>query len=364
MKNTIIRILLSLLTIVLVYIAVVLVHGTLTDYQPEAILPIDVEQSAESELITDSVLTFTIWNIGYGGLGAEADFFFDDGGFLFAGDNMVRPPRDLVEKYVNGATDFVQNTQSDFFLFQEVDVESKRSYFINQFEAIREALPDYAATFAPNYNAPRVPLPLLEPWRAYGKAYSGLGTFAKYQPVEAKRYQLPGSFAWPTRIFQLDRCVGLHRFKVDNGKELVVLNIHNSAHDSDGSLKRQEMAFIKDLVMQEYEKGNYVIAGGDWNECPPYFQYDGFMPGQGGDYFQYNIEPDFLPEDWQWVYDPTVPTNRKVADPLVMGETFMTLIDFFLISPNVRVLAVKGINQQFRYSDHQPVWMEVELVGN
>ncbi len=362
MKNTIIRIILSLLTIIFIYVAVVLVHGTITDYQPEEVLPIKIEQNTESELITDSVLTFTIWNIGYGGLGAEADFFFDDGGFLFAGSNMVRPSQNLVEKYVNGITDFVNNTQSDFYLLQEVDVDSKRSYFINQLEALRQKMPAYAATFAPNYKASRVPLPLLEPWRAYGKAYSGLVTFSAYQPVEATRYQLPGSFAWPTRIFQLDRCVGLHRFKVDNGKEIVVLNIHNSAHDTDGSLKRQEMAFIKELVTKEYEKGNYVIAGGDWNECPPYFRYDGFMPGQGEDYFQYNIEPDFLPEDWQWVYDPTVPTNRKAADPFVMGETFITLIDFFLISPNVRVKTVKGIDQQFQNSDHQPVWIEVELV--
>lgn len=361
MKKTIIRVLIGFFAIVIIYVVVVLIQGTLTDYQPEDTLPIAVTQNADKEVISDSVLTFMLWNIGYGGLGAEADFFYDDGGFLFAGNSMVRPTKELVEKYTNGALNLVKSTPADFYLLQEVDFNSKRSYFINQFEQMAAALPDYAATFAPNYNTPRMPLPLLEPWRAYGKTYSGLGTFTKYQPALATRYQLPGSFAWPVRIFQLDRCVGLHRFKVANDKELVVLNIHNSAHDSDGSLKRQEMDFIKNLVLQEYEKGNYVVAGGDWNECPPYFRFDGFMPGQGGDYFQYNIEADFLPEDWQWVYDPTVPTNRKAADPLVLGETFVTLIDFFLISPNLQVKQVKGIDQQFRNSDHQAVWMEVEL---
>ena len=67
------------------------------------------------------------------------------------------------------------------------------------------------------------------------------------------------------------------------------------------------------------------------------------------------------PADWQWVYDPTVPTNRKVRTPYVAGKSFITLIDFFLISPNVRARTVKGLDQQFRFSDHQPVWMEVEL---
>lgn len=359
--KTVKRILLGLVAIMLVYVAIVLIHGTITDFQPEAVIPLEIKHPSDSTVVEDSVLTFTIWNVGYGGLGAEADFFYDDGGFLFAGGNMVRPPQDLSKQYIDGSAEFVNTIQSDFFLFQEVDVDSKRSYFVNQFEKIQSNLPDYAATFAVNYNSPRVPLPLLEPWRAYGKTLSGLGTFSKYQPMEAVRYQLPGSFAWPTRIFQLDRCAALHRFKVNNGQDLVVLNIHNSAHDKDGSLKRQEMAFIKDLVTKEYEQGNYVIAGGDWNECPPYFEFDSFMPGQAGGYHQYNIDPEFLPADWQWVYDPTVATNRKVADPYQSGETFVTLIDFFLISPNVQVLTVKGINQNFAISDHQPVWMEIQL---
>ncbi len=355
------KLVLGVLLALVLYVAVVLLHGTATDFQPAAVIPLETAQEAKLNTIEDSVLSFTIWNVGYGGLGAEADFFYDDGGFLFAGGNMVRPPKDLVEKYVAGSVDFLQSIKSDFFLFQEVDEHSKRSYYLNQFDEMRAKLPDYAATFALNYNSPRVPLPLLEPWLAYGKTQSGLGTFSRFQPTEAIRYQLPGSFAWPTRIFQLDRCVGLHRFKVKNGKDLVVLNIHNSAHDKDGSLKRQEMAFIKNLVTKEYEQGNYVIAGGDWNECPPYFEFDTFMPGRGDEYFQYNIEAEFLPEDWHWVYDPTVPTNRKCADPYEKDKTFVTLIDFFLISPNVKVLSIKGLDQQFAFSDHQAVWMEVRL---
>jgi endonuclease/exonuclease/phosphatase family metal-dependent hydrolase len=140
-----------------------------------------------------------------------------------------------------------------------------------------------------------------------------------------------------------------------------VINIHNSAYD-DGSLKAQQMVFLQELFLREYAKGNYVIAGGDWNQCPPFFAYDRFMPGQGQGYEQQNVNPDLLPADWQWVYDPTVPTNRKVSDPFVKGQTFVTLIDFFLVSPNIRVTKARGIDLGFQFSDHQPVWMEVELL--
>ena len=43
------------------------------------------------------------------------------------------------------------------------------------------------------------------------------------------------------------------------------------------------------------------------------------------------------------------------------GKTFVTLIDFYLVSPNIRVEEVKGINIKFRYSDHQPVRLKVSL---
>jgi endonuclease/exonuclease/phosphatase family metal-dependent hydrolase len=173
---------------------------------------------------------------------------------------------------------------------------------------------------------------------------------------------LPGEFSWPTRIFQLDRCLLVQRFNHANGKELVVMNLHNSAYDSDGSLKKLQMDFLREKVMLEYEQGNYVIVGGDWNQCPPYFAFDTFKVGDTYGYTQINISPEFLPEDWRWVYDPTTATNRKINMPFDKEKSFTTLIDFFLISPNIQVKNVRCIKQDFQFSDHQPVWMEIELL--
>lgn len=351
-----------LLALVLIYIVAVLAYGTYDDWQPPAVTELEPHQGSEVNPIQDSILSFVIWNLGYGGLGEESDFFYDHGNMFLSGGRMVRASREHVEKNIAADTFFVQTTQADFFLFQEVDLSARRSYFINQFEEIGEELPGYAAFFAPNYKVSRVPIPLLEPWNAYGKVLSGLATYSRFQPYESTRLQLPGSFSWPTRIFQLDRCVALHRYHLADGKELVVMNVHNSAYDADGSLKRQQMAFLRELFLEEYAKGHYVIVGGDWNQCPPYFQFDSFLPGNTQGYTQINIDPEFLPPDWKWVYDPTTPTNRKIRTPYVAGESFVTLIDFFLISPNVRARSVKCLDQQFRFSDHQPVWMEVELL--
>ncbi len=363
MKNRLLRRTLKVVAIsLLLYFTVIFVHGWLTDWQPaEGPGPIIPVQAATETVVTDSILRFALWNVGYGGLGAESDFFYDDEGMWYSGSSMVRSPKDLVEKNLRGATDFLKTTQADFFLLQEVDIESDRSHRLRQFDVYVQALPGFAATFALNYQCDRVPIPLLEPWNAYGKVLSGLGTFCRYQPTESVRYQLPGKYPMPDRMFQLDRCAALHRFPTSRGNDLVVINLHNSAYDPGDKIKAIQLPYLRDLALAEFAKGNYVVLGGDWNQCPPHFRFDTFMPGKTQGYVQGNLPPDFFPEDWVFAYDATVPSNRKARNPYLKGQTFETLIDFFLVSPNVRVKAVKGMNQDFQFSDHQPVWMEVEL---
>ncbi len=360
-KKNLIRLVVGAILLFVLYVAGILLYGTLNDWQPKGRVAIENQGAAAPEVIRDSVLSFVTWNLGFGGLGEESEFFFDHGNMYFSVGRMVRAPEEAVRKNNEGIFFNTQTLKSDFFLYQEVDVRSKRSYYANQHDSIRAQLPDYAAYFAPNYRSPLVPIPVFEPWHFYGEVESGLGTYSKYQPYASERIQLPGEFSWPVRLFQLDRCVALHRFRVANGKELVVMNVHNSAYDADGSLKREQMKFLRELCLEEYGKGHYVIVGGDWNQVPPFFRFDGFMPGNTQGYTQTNIAPDFLPGDWQWGYDPRVPSNRKTKDTYKPGETFVTLIDFFLVSPNVRMLKVKTIDRQFQFSDHQPVYMQVEL---
>jgi len=356
------RFLIFSLGLLAVYLLTVLAYGWATDWEPEQeISSIVPDQSSALTTVTDSILRFVTWNVGYGGLGAESDFFYDDEGMWYSGSSMIRPPRPLVEKNLQGAIQFLQHTQADFFLLQEVDMASDRSYGIDQYREYGKALPDWAATFAVNYLCDRVPIPLLEPWHPYGKALSGLGTLSRVQPAEAGRYQLPGKYPMPNRMFQLDRCAALHRYRTRFGKELVVINIHNSAYDPGDKIKAIQLPYLRELALAEYAKGNFVVVGGDWNQCPPFFRFDSFLPGKTQGYQQGNIPPDFFPADWRFAYDPSLPTNRKARDPYVKGETFETLIDFFLVSPNIQVRAVKGITQAFQFSDHQPVWMEIQL---
>jgi endonuclease/exonuclease/phosphatase family metal-dependent hydrolase len=352
---------LILLVAFLLYVGISLGYSTLTDFQPEEEIRLTPYNAIKKKMISDSSFSFITWNLGYAGLGAKSDFFFKSDRLLFSGDAMVRSPEALVEEYLTLQSSFFEEYSADFYLLQEVDLDSKRSYHKNQYTRILDNFPGYESTFAVNYDVKRVPIPILEPHNVMGKVYSGLATFSRFPNQSATRFQLPGEYEWSTRIFQLDRCIALHRYPLETGKELVVMNVHNSAFDKGGFIKKQQVEYFKNLALEEYEKGNYVIAGGDWNQCPPDFPYDTFAPELAEGYIQYNIKDDLFPQDWQWVYDPTVPTNRKTDFIYEKGASFITLIDFYLISPNVEVKEVKGIDLDFAASDHQPVYMEVRL---
>jgi amino acid transporter len=68
------------------YFIGLLAYGWVTDWQPgPAPTPLTIDQNAEHKTLTDSVFTLATWNVGFGGLGAESDFFYDDQGMWYSG---------------------------------------------------------------------------------------------------------------------------------------------------------------------------------------------------------------------------------------------------------------------------------------
>lgn len=334
-------------------IAGLLGYSTFTDYKPEPSETLAINGKAIT--IEGTTFSFLIWNVGYCGLGKEMDFFNDGG-------KTVRASKELTDKYVTGVSGFVAGNDSvDFILLQEVDKDSKRSYNIDEEERLSSALPSFARSFALNYNCKFVPVPFQFPYEPYGKTYGGLLSFSRYTPVSSTRYQYPGGFSWPTSLYMLDRCMQVLSYKLPNGKELQVINTHNTAYDETGEIKKTEMEFIKKFLDSETAKGNYVVMGGDWNQAPPGFDALQFNKNIASGYTMQSIDSTLIPKNWSVVYDKTKPTNRANLTEYRPGETFTTLIDFFITSPNIEVVAVKTIDLGFVNSDHQPVYLKVRL---
>lgn len=328
-----------------------LIYISIVDFKPDKIeLLYENEASNIVEKDTFSLMT---WNIGYAGLGEEMDFFYDEG-------KQVRPSKELSRKYLDGIKSFITNHQNiDFWLFQEVDVEARRSHYKNEVEEIVTAMPRYNDIFTINYKVPFVPVPVYEPM---GYVKGGMLTLSFNPPFLSERHAYPLIASWPNKLFLLDRCFILSRYKADNGKDLVILNTHNSAYVYDSVLRLKELQIIKDKMLEEYSKGNYVISGGDWNANPPYFKpADGFN-GQKFEPSKVLMNPDLLPTDWKWAYDPSAPTNRKNYKPFVRGDNETTYLDYFVVSPNVEIIRTKTFDLNFENSDHNPIYLQVRLI--
>jgi hypothetical protein len=69
--------------------------------------------------------------------------FYDLGRSLASGQYTVIDPKDIILKNTRGIQDLVRSNEADFFLFQEVDKQAKRSHYIFQFDSIASMLPKY-----------------------------------------------------------------------------------------------------------------------------------------------------------------------------------------------------------------------------
>ena len=335
---------LRIITGIVVIVSLFVGYIQVTDYRPNDQEPLELRGAKQKRSQKNNTFSVITWNIGYGGLGAEMDFFYDGG-------DRVRPDSITYNKYFNGITRFLTSHDTvDIFLLQEVDRNSKRSYYNNQVHEIVTTLQDYNAVFAKNYDVPFVPLPLTEP---LGKVDAGMMTLSSFRPRMAYRFALPQTHGWPERLFMLDRAVIMSTFPLAGENNLVVMNIHNSAYVDDAEERRKELKVIKKLALQEYRKGNYVVVGGDWNQNPP-----GYKPNAVPHGTEVGFSPakDFISPEWQWAYMDGQPTNRSLKSPYG-EETKTTIIDFFLLSPNLRLKEIRVLNQHFQNSDHEPVYL-------
>ena len=348
----IIRILLYLTLVLVGAFLLFLLYATIDDYRPEEIIAQTTE--CDKEILSDSLqVKLLIWNIGYAGLDASMDFFYDGG-------ESMRPSREGVDRNMDGILSSLSPYMGyDFILLQEVDQDSKRSYYTNEYGEIRDLFAEHSSYFGANYDVAYVPIPLKEPM---GKVKSGLMTLSKHCPDQVERHSFPGNYSWPMKLFMLDRCFLVNRYHLANEKDLLIINTHNSAYD-DGSLRAQQMDYLRNYLLSESDKGNYIIVGGDWNQTP--YGIDPELPSHRFDTENLSyVEKDYPAPGWTWAYDPGLPTNRRVAVPYERGSSLTTIIDCYLLSPNIRLEHIETIDLDFQYSDHQPVILQASFSVN
>ena len=200
-------------------------------------------------------LTVVTWNIRFG-IG-RANWFGDSCGELVIFDD---------EKIKNGLELLalkIAEIDADILLLQEVDIDSKRSSYIDQVQWLLDHTSMNYGVYASMWEVQFVPSDGL------GRVNSGNAILSKWPLSEAERIQLSlrGDQDALTKAFYVRRNV-LKAVVNYPGNPFWAVGIHASAFSNDDTKQKQFLEF-KDVLDEINAKGELFVAGGDLNELPP-----------------------------------------------------------------------------------------------
>lgn len=354
MANTakkILKVMLIFLAIAITIAALFILWLTVTEYQPADLETAEIRGTASGKMVTlGEEIGIISWNIGYGAMDKDFDFVLDGGG------NTPQADKEKVMANLNEiASTLGAENDVHLYMLQEVDTDSARSYSIDQ----RGYLGLTQDVHALNYSCKFVPFP----WPPFGKVNSGLFTATDYDIESADRISLPCPFSWPLRTANLKRCLLASYLPVEGSdKKLVIVNLNLEAYD-DGEGKIAQTNKLKSFIQSEYEKGNNIIAGGDFNQYFP-GTLDVYPNTHADIWVTGTLNEDSIPKGFSFVYDALVPSCRLLNQPYDPADTENTqyyLIDGFIISPNVQLVSVNTLDKGFENTDHNPVKLVFSL---
>ena len=196
-------------------------------------LSVESHTETKQTLTTGKQYSAITYNIGFGAYTPDFSFFMDGGKSSWA------KSKKSVLKTVKNAGNLTKSYDPDFALIEEIDLNSTRSYHVNEYSILKKCLKNYDTVFAQNYDSAFLFYPFTQP---HGSSKAGLALFSRY-PIKDS----------------------LRRIPVDNGKYLVIFQLHMSAYGNSDKIRKGQIRMLSADMKKEYEAGNYVLCGGDFN---------------------------------------------------------------------------------------------------
>ena len=267
---------------------------------------------------------------------------------------------EAVRENLGGAMDAAQSLDPDLVFLQEVDADGTRSHHIDERELVRAALSGYDTVFAQNYDSPYLFWPLTEP---HGANQAGQMTLSRYPITGSLRRSLPIEDGF-MKLVDLDRCYTVSRLPTNDGKELVLYNFHLSAYTSDGVIAEEQLELLFEDMTAEAAQGNYAIAGGDFNK--DVLGNSGDVFGVSGEAYTWAqpIPDELIPAGLHLIapFDAKDPVaSCRNADRPYGPDDFRVTVDGFVVSDNVTVTEASVLDTGYRWSDHNPVFLDFTL---
>ena len=204
----------------------------------------------------DSAIQVMTWNIRFG-IG-RGEWFGDA-----CGDKVVYSKTEILAK-LQEIADRINQVKPDILLLQEVDMNSKRSAYVNQLQWIMDHTYFSYAVYGLQWNAQFIPSDGL------GRLEEANVILSRWPIGKSTRIQLPlrkdqGAL---TRYFYERCCMVKAKIEIPGVSDFYAVNIHASAFATNDT-KHQHIIEFKNELDKIVTEGGWFVAGGDMNTLPP-----------------------------------------------------------------------------------------------
>ncbi|MEM1239900.1 MAG: endonuclease/exonuclease/phosphatase family protein [Cyanobacteria bacterium P01_H01_bin.26] len=279
-------------------------------------------ETADSEGNTVSLVSY---NIGYlSGL---------------TNNQAVERSKTLFDDNLAGAISALRPLNADIIAFQEIDLDSKRSYGVNQVDALANALGFAKAGLAINWNKNYVPFPYWPISAHFGKIISGQAVLSRYPIAENQRIVLDKVANRPFfyNAVYLDRLAQVTQLQVGN-RPLLVINVHLEAFDN--PTRFSQTRAVQELA-ETYARDYPVLLVGDFNSALN-------RPEEG----ERSIE---IMADSQ-IFASALPKSQWTSQPTYPSDTPEYKLDYLFYTPaTIELNDTRVVTEAGQASDHLPL---------
>ncbi|HNW71291.1 MAG TPA: endonuclease/exonuclease/phosphatase family protein [Bacteroidales bacterium] len=336
-----------------------------TQYEEDEIIDAEYYEAASITPAPqpDSAIRAMTWNIRFG-IGRSEWFGDACGNITVYSQEDVLPHLDAVIAKIN-------EIKPDILLLQEVDMNSKRTSYLNELQYILDHTYFNYAAYVPEWRSQYIPSDGL------GRMDMGLAILSPWPVNNAQRVQLAlrGDQSSIEVYFYLRSCMITATVQIPGFKELSVVNIHASAFATDDTKHKHYQEF-KAKLDEINSAGGCFLAGGDLNTIPPGsaktdYCFEDMCPGET--FHQEGTEPyhkdgsSYTDEqDWLWpiygTYQCALPLSVYLANQPAYfthttrpTETFDRTLDYLFTNSHWVPGSVVTHQDAFYESDHCPV---------
>ncbi len=266
--------------------------------------------------------------------------------------------RSFYDENLQRAIAAIKSVNPDIVAFQEIDFGSKRSYQVNQAEAIAQATQLYNGATVTSWDKNYVPFPYWPPAAQFGKMLSGQAILTNlWLPIQENRRFVLAQIAdkpFFYKAFYLDRLAQVTQITLID-QPVIVISVHLEAFEEQTRVNQTK--FVRELA-EDYAKTYPVIVVGDFNSALNRPSFVG-ASGETLQETQFSIKEMLASQLLAPAVPPSEWNGKNVTFPSDKPEY---KLDYMFYTPStIEVLDTGVIAAAGESSDHLPITMRFRL---